>query len=170
MSFMLTVLSVDAEHDYETFVPPLIVQPVVVDADAWARAGNTAALARYPGCPSRGRAFYLLLDEDGYQTSNAFFKYADTDDEPAVLALPPAVRGQCEKVLRDLVDLSPSRQIVVVCEDNGHVTDPDLTHAEIETIECFGPLTLAEFWAKADRQQVREDSVIIVHEAPSAQA
>jgi len=162
VTFIITILSVDAGKSYEGRAAPLIVEPVVVDGLEGARAGNISTLCRFTGVPTDGLAYHLLLDEDGYESSNGFFEYAENADEPAYLAIPRRLRGQFERVLRDLIELSPTRRALVILEDNGHVTDPDLTADEIGTVERVGPISLTEFWHAADRRMIHEDSIVII--------
>jgi len=162
VTFIITILSVDAREAYEGRSPPLLVEPVVVDGLEDARAGNISALRRFPNVPTGGLAYHMLLDEDGYQSSNAFFEYAKDPDEAAFLAIPRRLRAQFANVLRDLIELSPTRRAVLILEDNGHVTDPELTAEEIRTIERLGPISLTEFWHAADRHVIREDSVVVI--------
>jgi hypothetical protein len=162
MTFILTVLSVDAERTYNARPRSLIVELVPPD-NGGSHAGNIAALSNYTGFPTSGRAYSIMVDENGYRSSNSFFTFAHGDDEPAVFAAPKSLRAQLEQVLNDLVSLSPVSQAVVILEDNGHVTDPELTYGERETIERLGPITLSEFWEMVDRQAIREDSLVSIH-------
>lgn len=162
MTFIITVLSVDARDSYKGGSPPLIIEPVLVDGLEGTRAGNVSALCRFPNVPTDGLAYHLLIDEDGYQSSNGFFEYAKNTDESAFLAVPRHLRAQFERVLRDLIELSPTGRAVVILEDNGHVTDPDLTAEEIATVERLGPVSLPEFWRAADCHLIHEDSLVVI--------
>ncbi len=159
---MITVLCVDVAYPYTAPPSPILVQPVVTDANAWARAGNIEALSRYAGVPVKGLAYNLVLDEDGYQSSNAFFQYAESDEGAAFLEIPASLRAAMIATVADLLSLSPANTIVFISEENGHVTDADLTYPEMETIERFGPLGLGEFWSLVERHIIREDSLVIV--------
>lgn len=162
MTFMVTILCVEATQLYKGRVPPLLLEPVVMDDHAWARAGNIEVLSRYPGYPTRGLAYYLMLDEDGYKTSNSFFHYPAEGEKPAYFTVPPSMMPGVAKVIQDLLLLSPQKAIVFIAEDNGHVTDPDLNYEEIETIERLGPVTPQSFWYLVAHKQIREDSLTIV--------
>ena len=162
MTFMVTILCVEATRPYENRTSPLLVEPVVMDDQAWARAGNIEVLARYAGYPARGIAYYLMLDEDGYKTSNSFFHHSDDAEELAYFTVSPSMKSDVARVLQDLLFLSPQKTIVFIAEDNGHVTDPDLTYEEIETIERLGPVDLQSFWHLVDDKRIREDSLTIV--------
>lgn len=162
MTFMVTVLCVEATQPYENRPSPLLVEPVVMDDQAWARAGNIEVLARYAGYPTRGIAYYLMLDEDGYKSSNSFFHLSDNAEELAYFTVSPSMKSNVARVLQDLLFLSPQKSIVFIAEDNGHVTDPDLTYDEIETIERLGPVDLESFWQLVDDKRIREDSLSLV--------
>ncbi len=162
MTFMVTLLCVEATELYVGRVPPLLLEPVVMDDRAWARAGNVEVLSRYPGIPMRGIAYYLILDENGYRTSNDFFHYPADTEEPAYFTVPPSLISGVEKIINDLLLLSPQNAIVFIAEDNGHVTDPDLNYEEIETIDRLGPVTPVSFWHLVADKQIREDSLTII--------
>lgn len=159
---MITVLCVDAVGPYQSPPSPVLVLPVAVDSDSWARAGNIEVLSRYNGVPTRGLAYYLVLDEDGYRSSNAFFQYADTDGGSASLVIPPSLYESVVRAIEDLIRLSAAKTIVLIAEENGHVTDTDLSYPEMESIGRFGPLDLAEFWGLIERRAVCEDSLVLV--------
>lgn len=162
MTFMVSLLCVEATLPYDSRASLLIVEPIVMDGHASTRAGNIEVLARYPGYPTRGIAYYLMLDENGYKSSNSFFDYSDGGAELAYFTVPVSMKADVSRVFEDLLLLSPQKTMVVIAEDNGHVTDPDLTYAEIETIERLGPVDLETFWHLVEEKRIREDSVTIV--------
>lgn len=166
---MVTILCVEATQLYKGRIHPLLLEPVVMDDLAWARAGNVAVLSRYPGYPTRGIAYYLMLDEDGYKTSNSFFRFPAEAEKPAYFKVPSDMMPGVVKVIQDLLLLSPQKAIVFIAEDNGHVTDPDLNYEEIETIERLGPVTPQSFWQLVADKQIREDSLTFVRNEEDVQ-
>ena len=52
--------------------------------------------------------------------------------------------------------------MLLVAEDNGHVTDPDLSTEDAETIDVVGPISSGAFWRLVELREVLEDSVVII--------
>ncbi len=120
-------------------------------------------LTRYFGKPIEGVAFHLLLDEgDGYLSSNPFFEYPEDENEPARLLVPEQHRRAFERILSEFLSASGESRVVLVAEDNGHVTAPDLTEEEAKTIDRVGPIDLDTFWRLVDLGEIREDSVVVL--------
>ena len=110
----------------------------------------------------RGTAAHVLLQErDGYQSSNDLFVYG-AEDEPAKLQVPIELRLHLERVIELGLTLSPCRRVLLVAEDNGHVTDPDLSTEDAETIDVVGPISSGAFWRLVELREVLEDSVVII--------
>jgi hypothetical protein len=163
MTFIVTTVSLRSSAALQ--LPPggVLIRQVEEDESSWARAGYLPGLSRYLGEPPQGRAYHLLVDEGGgYETSNAFFVYPEEEDQPARFVVPSEYRGQIEQVLAALVADSAIGRIVLVLEENGHVTSSDLSPEEAETIDVLGPVTLTEFWQLADLGEILEDSVVVI--------
>jgi hypothetical protein len=159
MSFVLTAIALGGTT--RPLIPSgaLIVEEVTPDPGA---AGYVPRLARYLGRPVRGNAFYVVLDENGYRSSNALFPYPDDDEEPVRLAVPDELRRPLDAVLRDLLLCSPEGSILLVSEYNGAVTDPD-PDDDVE-VDVLGPWTRDEFWRHHDLGDVVEESIVVLEE------
>lgn len=139
------------------------MSPVQEDHLSWARAGYLPGLAPYLGEIPAGIGFHVMVDDgSGYETSNVFVRYADDEDQPAQFVVPEQYRKQLERILTDLLSASGIRRVVLVLEENGHVTSGDLTPEEAETIDVIGPISREAFWRLADLGQIVEDSVVVI--------
>ncbi|HEU4683716.1 MAG TPA: hypothetical protein VFS39_04370 [Nitrospira sp.] len=163
MTFILTVVSEGPPRFIPERVGPFILESVLRDDAAADRAGFIPSLRRYLGRPLRGSAVHVVLEDEpgGYRSSNALFEYG-AEDEAAKLCVADDLRGAFEDAVNACLAASAERRIVIVVEDNGHVTDPDLTLEEASTIDVLGPMDAAAFWRLVDLKEVSEDSVIIV--------
>lgn len=166
MTFILTAVCVAPHREPWVAEAALVVEPAAQESDSWARAGYLPGLTRYFAAPIGGAAFHILHDEGGgYHSSNCFFQLPDEDDEPARLAIPDQLRGPVERILSELVSASGEGRVILVAEENGHVTSPDLSDLEAQTIDRIGPIDLLTFWRLVDLGELHEDSVILI-EAP----
>lgn len=163
MTFILTAVPLCAPPVLQFPTGEVLVRRVEEDELSWARAGYLPGLTRYLGARPDGGGYYLLVDEGGgYETSNPFFRYADEDDEPARFVVPDEYRGQFEGILDCLLAASSVGQVVLVLEDNGHVTSTTLTQDEADTIDVIGPITAREFRFRMDLGEIVEDSVVVI--------
>jgi hypothetical protein len=162
LTFILTLISEDSTRPLPDRVGPLKLEPVVRDDRAADRAGFVPSLKRYLGRSVRGTAVHILLEErDGYQSSNDLFVYG-AEDEPARLQVPIELRPHLERVIELALTLSACRRVLLIAEDNGHVTDPDLSAEDAETIDVMGPIGSGAFWRLVELREVLEDSVVII--------
>lgn len=162
MTFIVTAICVQPFRKPSLDSSVFCVEPVEQGRDAWARAGYLGGLGRYFGEDLEGVGYYILTDEgDGYRTSNVLFAYG-AGDEPARLVIPAAWRPEFEGLINELLDSSKESRVILVAEDNGHVTSPDLTAEEAEAVDVLGPVDPAGFWRLVDLGEVREDSVALI--------
>jgi hypothetical protein len=141
----------------------LLLRPVQEDSGSWARAGYLPGLATFLGDTPSGVGYHILVDDgDGYETSNVFVRYADDEDDPATLVVPDEHRAPFEHVVTDLLSASGTQRVVLVLEDNGHVTGGDLTPEEAATIDVVGPIAYDAFWRLVDLGQIVEDSIVVI--------
>lgn len=163
MTFILTVVCVRPKRPPASTSGSLLLRPVQEDRLSWARAGYLPGLAPYLGGPPDGAGFHVLVDEGGgYETSSVFVRYADEEDQPAQFVVPEEYRDPLARILTDLLSASAVHRVVLVLEENGHVTSCDLTPEEVETIDILGPIGVEAFWRLVDLGQVMEDSVIVI--------
>lgn len=168
MTFILTAVCVEPARKPHLPASELLVVPAVHSERAPARAGFLGGLTRYFAEPVDGIAYHLLTDEGGgYETSNVFFAYGD-DDVPARLIVPDSLRAQVQRLLTELLSASGCGRVILIAEDNGHVTDPDLDAEGAETIDRLGPITSEEFWRLLELREVYEDSVIEIYQREGA--
>jgi hypothetical protein len=162
VTFILTLISEDSTRSLPDRVGSLELDPVVRDDGAADRAGFLPTLKRYLRRSVHGTAVHILMrDSDGYQSSNDLFAYGE-EDEPARLRVPIEFRRHLEEVIALALTLSASRRVVLIAEDNGHVTDPDLSIEDAEMIDVVGPMSSDAFWRLVDLSEVFEDSVVII--------
>jgi hypothetical protein len=162
MTFMLTAIVVQPLEASQRRIGDIIVDPVTSDANSWARAGYLPSLSRYFADPVAGDAYYLVTSDDkGYESSNAFFEYDDARDT-AYLLIPARLHEHFEHALEGLVAHSEVGRVILVAEDNGHVTDVALTAEESATIDQVGPIDISTFLQMLDRREIREDSIITI--------
>jgi len=163
MTFIVTAVCL---HPSAPFQPPpggVMIREVKEDESSWARAGYLPGLSRYCELPPQGRAYHLLMDEGGgYETSNAFFVYPEDEDQPARFAVPTENRSQIKQILMALLAASAIERIILVLEENGHVTSSNLSPEEAEMIDVVGPIAPTEFWLLADLGEIVEDSVVVI--------
>lgn len=162
MTFILTAVCVNPREKPSIDPPGLIFEPVAEDEHSWARAGYVPGLTRYFGTPVQGTAYHILVDDDGYQSSNKFLQYGEGDDDPAKLVVPDQYRHTFENLIRDLIMASAEGRVILVVEENGHVTAPDLNSDEADSIDCLGPVDLREFWRLLDLGDILEDSIVVI--------
>jgi hypothetical protein len=130
-------------------------------------SGLPTWLGSLPRWPIDGAAHYIVTDDGGgYETSNEFVRYSLEEDEPARLFVPEKHRTAFEAIVGDLLSASSAGKLVLVFEENGHVTSTDLTPEEVETIDVVGLLGMEEFWRLLDLGEVLEDSVVVVEGLP----
>ncbi len=159
MTFMLTAVTVGGATEAPRQLGRLIVQAFNPERGT---AGYLPGLTRYLDRPVHGNAFYLVLDDRGYRSSNAFFPDPDDDDEPVRLVIPVELRQSFDAVLRDLLLGSPQGSALLVSEYNGAVTDPD-PNDDVE-VDVLGPWTRSDFWRHHDLGDVVEESIVILEE------
>jgi hypothetical protein len=163
MTFILTVVCLRPKRPPTSTSGSLLLRPIQEDHLSWARAGYMPGLAPYLGEPPDGAGFHVLVDDGGgYETSSVFVQYADDEDQPAQFVVPEEYRDPLDRILTDLMSASAAHRLVLVFEENGHVTRSDLTPEEIETIDILGPISVEAFWRLVDLGQALEDSVIVI--------
>ncbi len=164
MTFILTFVCIEPLRPPEVNCQKLVVEPAIQDDGASARAGYLQGIARFfDNKAVQGLAYHIVTDDgSGYRTSNAFFAYGALVDEPARLAIPQTYRQDFELLLNDFLIASSTAEMVLIAEDNGHVTAPDLTEEELETIDRIGPIDRSSFWNLLDLGQIFEDSVVTI--------
>lgn len=144
---------------------PLQLELVAQDDGAWARAGYVPGLTQHLRAPVTGPAYYVLVEEEGgWKSSNPLFAYPTDSDEPVRLAVNGSYRKHFDMILRELLEASPSRQVILVAECNGGVTSPELDDEAAESVDVVGPITLDEFWRLHDLGEILEDSITILED------
>ena len=168
MTFILTFVCLTPSRRLCDVFPPLIIERVEAQPMTPQYAGYVPALARYIGKLPAWDAYYVLVDEGkGYRSSNLFFEYGD-DDDPARLVVPSPLEAPLRAFLESVLWNSTDGQVLVIAEDNGHVTDPALTDAEAESIEVIGPIDTAGFWRLVELGEIYEDSLVVIQEASTS--
>jgi hypothetical protein len=162
VTFIVTLISEDSARSFPERVGSLTLDPVIRDDGAADRAGFLPGLRRHLGRSVQGTAVHVLLeDEDGYQSSNDLFEYGE-EDEPARLQVPDKLRLHLEQIIERGIVMSGCRRLLLIAEDNGHVTDPDLSTEETEAVDILGPMSADAFWRLVELGEVLEDSVVII--------
>jgi hypothetical protein len=162
VTFIVTAVCVRPTAQVTAVSGELIIRRVVEDDHSWARAGYLPGLARYLRGPVEGLAYHLLFDEGGgYETSNIFFDCND-DDEPGRFVVPNAIRQAFDDVLMKLLASSRESRVILILEENGHVTSGDLSDSEAEAVDVLGPVDRTAFWRLTDLGQIVEDTIVLL--------